>query len=225
MANKITQPRLFAWQNVKTTLVELFPAVWASAEAISAPDLETRLEGLTALEQTAAAYFSPLVAYIIATRLIDPDLKMRSRVIRILGDVLRSGSTQEEATIEVHQHVAAYLSQMRTRQILFVLQAVAYDSSIDAAVVTVLKECSPAGEFLAGILADRKMAINIRKLACWAIGEIGYLEAIPTLERLLSRLEVRAEGQKYMPFHVQEQNEENQLLPAIHDALVRLQAP
>ena len=88
-----------------------------------------------------------------------------------------------------------------------------------------MKECSQAGEYLAGILADRQLPLNIRKLSAYLVGEIGYLDAIPTLEKLQARLEVRAEGQQYMPFHIQEQSEDNQLLPEVQNALTKLQAP
>jgi len=222
---KVIQPRLFDWNTARTGMVELFPAVWIAAEAITSPDVEVRLDGLTTLEETNAAYYSPLVAYLVASRLVDPDLKMRARVIGLLGDVIQTIDIDPEISQEVRQHVAAYLSQIRTRQILYILQALAYDSSIDNQVIVVMKECSQAGEYLAGILADRQLPLNIRKLSAYLVGEIGYLDAIPTLEKLQARLEVRAEGQQYMPFHIQEQSEDNQLLPEVQKALTKLQAP
>jgi hypothetical protein len=222
---KVIQPRLFNWDVAETGMVELFPAVWSAAEAITSPDIDLRLDGLARLEELSAANYSPLVAYLIASRLVDPDLKMRARVIRLLGDVLQSNIADPETVQLIHQHITAYLSQMQTRQLLFILQALAYDPTIEKQVTVVLKECSQAGEYLAGILADRQMPLNIRKHAVCLVGEIGYLEAVSSLEKLQARLEVRAEGQQYMPFHIQEQSEENQLLPEVQKVLVKLQAP
>lgn len=222
---KVVQPRLFNWDVVQAGMVELFPAVWSASEALTSPDADLRLEGLARLEEMNAAHYSPLVAYIVASRLVEPDLKIRARVIRLLGDVIQSNLADPEIDQQVHQHINAYLGQMQTRQILFVLQALAYDPTIATQVAIVMKECSRAGEYMAGILTDRQMPLIIRKHAIFLVGEIGYLEAIPSLEKLQTRLEVRAEGQQYMPFHVQEQSEENQLLPEVQKALLKLQAP
>ena len=89
-------------------MVELFPAVWNAAEAITSPDVDVRLDGLTALEETNAAYYSPLVAYLVASRLVDPDLKMRARVIGLLGDVIQTVDVDPIILQDVRQHVAAY---------------------------------------------------------------------------------------------------------------------
>jgi len=222
---KVIQPRLFSWDVAQTELVELLPAVWSAAEAITSPDIDLRMEGLDRMEVMNAANYSPLVAYLVATRLVDPDLKVRARVIRLLGEVLQSNLADPEIDQQVHQHINAYLGQMQTRQILFILQALAYDPTIEIQVAVVMKECSQAGEYMAGILTDRQVPLIIRKHAIFLVGEIGYLEAIPALEKLQTRLEVRAEGQQYMPFHIQEQSEENQLLPEVRKALLKLQAP
>ena len=222
---KVIQPRLFNWDVAQTEIVELFPAVWSAAEATTSPDIDTRLDGLARLDEMNAANYSPLVAYLVASRLVDPDLKMRARVISVLGEVLQSNLADPDTAQQVHLHIAAYLSQMQTRQILLILQALAYDPSIENKAAAILKECSQAGDYLAGILTDRQIPLNIRKLAIFLVGEIGYLAAIPGLEKLQVRLEVRAEGQQYMPFHIQEQSEENQLLPEVQKALQKLQAP
>lgn len=222
---KVIQPTFFNWDVAQTGMMELFPAVWSAAEALTSPDIDLRMDGLARLEEMNAANYSPLVAYIVASRLIDPDLKIRARVIRLLGDVILSNLAESEIDQQVHQHINAYLSQMQTMQILYVLQALVYDPTIETQVLVVMKECSQAGEYMAGILTDRQMPLNIRKFAIFLVGEIGYLEAIPALEKLQTRLEVRAEGQQYMPFHIQDQSEENQLLPEVEKALLKLQAP
>jgi len=222
---KNTQPRLFTWTATRTGVVELFPSVWSAAEAITSPDVDLRLDGLSRLADLNAIYYSPLVAYLVATRLIDPELIVRARVIQMLGDFLRPQLTEQEVLEDVYLHVSAYLSQMRSRQVLFILQALDFDRSIDRQAIAVLKECSQAGEYLATILSDRQTPLEIRKLAAFLVAEVGYLDAIPALERLQSRLEAKAEGQQWLPFYLQEECEEYQLLPAVRNALDILQTP
>jgi hypothetical protein len=57
------------------------------------------------------------------------------------------------------------------------------------------------------------------------IGTVGYLEAIPALERLAARLEARLSGQQAMTFAPPSQSEENELLPIVRSVLHLLQAP
>ena len=222
---KSTQPQLFSWTTTRVGAVELFPAVWSAAEAITSPEVEIRLDGLTRLTELNAVYLSPLVAYLVATRLVDPDLTVRAKVIQMLGDFLRPQLIDQDVPEEVYLHVSAYLSQIRGRQVLFILQAYEYDRKIERQVVATLKECSQAGEYLAAILSDRQAPLEIRKLAAYLIGEIGYLDAISSLEKLISRLEARAEGQQWLPFYLREESEDYQLLPDVRKTLTILQTP
>ena len=101
---KVIQPRLFNWDVAQTELVELFPAVWSAAEAITSPDIDLRMEGLACLEEMNAANYSPLVAYLVASRLVDPDLKVRARVIRLLGRRDSIELVDPVIDQQVHQH-------------------------------------------------------------------------------------------------------------------------
>jgi hypothetical protein len=57
------------------------------------------------------------------------------------------------------------------------------------------------------------------------IGRVGYLDVLPTLERLANRLEARLSGQQTMPFVKVNEDDEAILLPEIRQALHLLQAP
>jgi hypothetical protein len=55
---------------------------------------------------------------------------------------------------------------------------------------------------------------------------VGFLEAIPAMERIQSRLETRLEGQQSMPFApVSHDSDEVDLLPTVREALAALRAP
>jgi hypothetical protein len=81
-----------------------------------------------------------------------------------------------------------------------------------------------AGEHLAGILANRQNPLPIRKQAARYIGQIGYLDALPSLERLAARLEARKNGAADT-IPLDQNNDEGSLLPYLKDALAALQSP
>jgi hypothetical protein len=57
------------------------------------------------------------------------------------------------------------------------------------------------------------------------IGRVGYLDALPALERLLARLESRLHGQQAMPFAPKSSLEEAELLPDLQLTLTLLRSP
>jgi hypothetical protein len=79
---------------------------------------------------------------------------------------------------------------------------------------------------LCDILAERQLPIAERKQAVHFIGQVGFLDALPTLERLATRLEARLTGQQSMAFAGSGgMAEEAELLPAITRAIGLLKAP
>jgi HEAT repeat protein len=125
----------------------------------------------------------------------------------------------------VRSSIHLYLSSFRTRQIFALLEASAEDKSLEGCVSRLLDACPYAGNHLIDLLIDRKMPLDVRKQAAKMIGSVGYLDALPALERLHSRLESRIYGQKAMPFAPEESDIEAELLPVIHEALNFLRAP
>jgi hypothetical protein len=75
------------------------------------------------------------------------------------------------------------------------------------------------------IVNDRKKPVEIRQAAIRIIGVVGYIEAIPSLDRLSSRLEARMNGQRSMPFAPPSEKTEVDLLVTIREALASLRAP
>ncbi|HEX9028950.1 MAG TPA: hypothetical protein VF823_07240 [Anaerolineales bacterium] len=221
----LSQPPLFELGEPSAETLELFPAVWAAAELLVSPEAPRRRSGLERLAELKAARVSPLVAYLLATRLLDPELELRGRVVRLLDTVLSADDQGRLAHPAVRQALTGWLVTMRTRPIYALLQVAESDPSLDGPVTNLLNACPFAGSQLASLLAERKTPLSIRRQAARFIAMVGYLEAVPTLERLETRLASRQEGQQAMPFLPPDPTDEVALLPAVQAALNSLRAP
>ena len=220
-----TQPRLFGPETTSSGTAELFPAIWNAAEDLSNPIPSVRKLALECLEYTGAARISPLVSYLIATRLNDPDLELRSQVVRILGEALAPDAQGNIAPEAVTTQLTYYLSDMRTRQIFSLIQVLVHNPELAPQVIRILNACLFAGNHLIEMANSRKMSLEIRRKAIWLIGQVGYLEAIPALEHLQIRMETRISGQQSMPFAPPLGVDDSDLLPDVKVALVTLRSP
>ncbi len=222
LPTRITQPTLFEFLPTSSNAMELFPAVWAAAEALAAPEAETRRAALDRLLELGAPRISPLVAYLLATRLSDPDLPLRARVVRALGEILKNDDLGNPAPEPVRRILAAYLGQIRVRPVFAMLEAVSQDQSLEEHLAQLLNACPYAGNHLVSILSDRKTPMPVRLQAARMIGLVGYLDATPSLEKIETRLLSRVNGQQAMPFLTQGGTDESDLLPAIQATLAIL---
>jgi HEAT repeat protein len=218
------QPLLFDLEE-STAKIELFPSVWTASEGLTSPHSGVRRDALEQLLNLNAPRFSPLVAYLLASRLTDPEIAFRAMIVKTLGDVLSPDENGHPAPEKVRQTLSAYLAQMRTRHTFALLQALVEDPSLEKHVANLLNACPYAGNHLADILSDRRSPLSVRKQAGRMIGRVGFLDAIPALERLSSRLEARLNGQRSMPFAPASPQEELDLLPIIQTAMMLLRAP
>lgn len=221
----IPQVPLFELEE-STGSFELFPAVWVAAEDLVASDSRTRRSGLERLLELGAARFSPLIAYLLYTRLTDPNIALRAKVVRALGDALGADKDGRPGPENVRQTLCYHLGQMRTRQVFALLQVLEAQATLQAPIARLVNACPYAGAHLADILSDRKAPFEVRARAAQLIGQVGFLDALPALERLAARLEARQNGQGTMPFAPPPaaQNEV-ELLPAVKTALDLLRAP
>jgi hypothetical protein len=217
--SKLAQPTLFDFSQTSRDAVELFPAVWNAVEALAAPEAEVRNVALDRLLDLAAPRISPLVAYLLATRLTDPDLRLRARVVRTLGEILTKDEEGHAAPEAVKRHLTATLSQMRTRPIYALLEVAEYDPGLENHIAQIFNTCPYAGMHMANILSDRKAPLPVRLQAARLIGVVGFLDAIPVLERLEVRLVSRLAGQQAMPFAPPTGPDETELLPAVQTTL------
>lgn len=220
------QPTFFDVIETSSGLIELFPAVWSAAEGLISPDARTRITAFDRLLELGAPRLSPLISYLLATRIIEPDLPLRCRIVRALGDLLVLDEHGHQAPEAVRRYMIAYLAQMRTRPIFCLLQVAIADPSLEAHVTRLLNTCPHAGGHLAEIFSDRGASLPLRQQAVHFVGLVGFLDAIPALERLAARLEARRNGQQSMPFAPPSgpQQNESDLLPEIHKTLGLLRA-
>lgn len=221
---RLSQPTLFTLEE-SIGNVELFPAVWSAAEDLVIPDGEMRRQGLDRLLALNAPRFSALVVYLLATRISDPDLSIRTKIVQTLAAVLSPDDNGHPAPENVRNTLTTYLAQMRQRPVFCLLEALLFDPSLEWYVTRLLDGCPYAGTHLVDILADRRVSFAIRERAAQAIGWVGYLDTLPALERLASRLEARLNGQQTMPFAPPATPDEVDLLPAIRSTLALLRAP
>jgi hypothetical protein len=219
------QPGLWPQSNISSGIVELFPAVWGYAEALCDPDANERKEALVRLEEMGAPRLSPLVSYLIATRLSDTDIEIRARAVRIVGDLLTFDDLGNAPPETVRQYLNAHLSRMRTRDVYNLLEIAADDPEVIPQIGRVLDACPYAGRHLGDIALDRTIPVQLRKQAVLFVGTVGYLEAIQPLERLAVRLEARLKGQQSMAFAPPAQSDEQELLPMVQSVLQLLQTP
>lgn len=221
----LEQLALFEWGESTSAAIELFPAVWSALEALVSTEPEARKTGLEKLEELNAARFSPLVAYVLVTRIAEPELELRAGVVRILSQVLLADQQGKLAPEPVRSLVKTHLALMRTRQVYSLLQLAVHDASMEAPAARLLNACVYAGNHLGEILADREMPLTVRIAAVKMIGLVGYVDAIPVLERILARLESRLNGQSSMPFATPAEGNESALVSALQSTLKILRLP
>ena len=219
------QPSLWQTFETSTGMVELFPEVWNAAEMLCVSDARIRSEALIRLDKTGAARLSPLVAYLITTRLTDPDLNVRCQAVRIAGDLLALDQQGNAVPDSVSQCLITTLSQMRTRSVFNLIEVAKVEPESIPQINRLLNACPYAGRHLADIALDRTFPLTERKQSVLFIGSVGYLDAIPSLERLANRLEARLNGQQTMSFAPPPQGDEQELLPIVQSILQVLKTP
>ncbi|MFC1936393.1 hypothetical protein ACFLYP_01865 [Chloroflexota bacterium] len=219
------QPQLFFIPGETTTgSVELFPAVWNAAQELVSPQLDNRQKALEDLVSLEAVRLSPLVAYLVASRLEEPDISLRAKITATLADVLGPDGLGRPAPEQVRSYLIAFLGHIRQSAVEAVLEVVLEDSELRGRISRLFNFSPGVGRHLAKILADRSKTLEIRRQAADFIGLVGFVEAAPTLERLRNRLEARQSGQSSMPFAPPSGSDEAQLLPALTTALTLLRS-
>ena len=221
----ISQPMLFDFADTATGALEFFPEVWSAAEKLTSPELLVRRDALDRLIVLDAARLSPLVAYLVATRIFEPDLDLRNQVINLPGSILSPHETGKLTPPEVRFHLKEYCLMLGRRGIIHVLEVAEAHPEVESKVAALLNLCSQSGNELAKIMSDRRVSIGLRRQAINFIGRVGFIEAIPMLEKLEQRLESRMNGQRTMSFAPPSTQDENSLLPVVQATLTLLQEP
>lgn len=225
LSAQLTQPPLLDFSDSSSGSVELFPRIWSAAEAWVSGDTDARWRALDSIEATKAARLSPVIAHLLAPGITEPDLGLRTRVIHILGEVLSADENGRPAPEPVRQTLRRLLGQMRTRQVYAILQAVVNDPESTQAASRLFNACPHAGNHLSDILVDRTAPMELRFAAVRMIARVGYLDTIPALERIQTRLEGRKNGQTTLPFAPTSADAEASLLEEVEQALHILRTP
>ncbi len=225
LSAQLAQPPLLDLSDSSSGSIELFPRIWSAAEAWVSGDTAVRWRALDSIEATQAARLSPVIAHLLAPAVTEPDLGLRTRVIQILGSVLSADENGRPAPEPVRQTLRRTLSQMRTRQVYAILQAVVADPGCTQAAARLFNACPYAGNHLSDILVDRQAPMELRYAAVRMIARVGYLDTIPTLERIQTRLEARKSGQTTLPFAPTTADAEAALLEEVEQALHILRMP
>jgi len=219
---QIIQLPLFEYGEPTKNIVELFPAVWKATEQLASPDATIRQRGIDAILEMGAQKASPLVAYMLATCLQDEDLFIRRRVAYILADLVASNANGSQVPEEVRATVTHYLHNMSEAMIIGLLEVSVADAGADQSIFHLFNACPYAGKYLGDIQAQWKQALTFRQKAIYFIGVVGYLEALPALERMLDRLEARQNGQYAMAFAPPSSKTDDELLPFLRIAINQL---
>ena len=218
------QPSLFDYGGTSAGSLELIPQLWYVAEALTSRSSDARLAAIEFIIKQDAARLSSLISYMLVTRICDPSMEVRVAVIRALGDIFCLDEKGMETPTDVKLSLYEQFSHLEEEDILAILQASEVDPSLDSDIEVLFRSSSIAGYHLVNILKDRRQPSRVRELATEYVGRIGYLDAIPVLERLKNRMIAKQNGQKAFPFNQHTISKESQLLTRIRTALEDLTA-
>ncbi len=218
----ILQLPLFGYGESVTNIVELFPVVWQATENLTSPEAATRQHGIDILLELGAQKVSPLVAYMIATRVNDPEINIRRRVVYVLADLIIVDPSNKQSPDEVRRVVINYLHNINEPVVFGMLEVAVADPKVEKSLYHIFNTCSYVGKYLGEIATQWKNPMPIRQKAIYFIGIVGYLEAMPMLERLYNRLEARQNGQYLMSFAPPSIKSDDDLLPYVRFAMDQL---
>ena len=224
MAESQSQPNLISLELPETkALLELFPGVWQALENLASSGVKIREKALDDLLKSGAPRVSPLVAYVLSTRLFDPEIEFRKRIVEALANLMRRDVEGKYAADAVRSQVITALSYFDDRGLLSMLEVVVEQTDMMPHIEKLIKYSPRTGKFLKEIARDRSFDIEIREAAIRLIGNLGIVDALSELERVRNRIEMRQEGQKSMPFAPPSGTNETILLTEIQKAILALQ--
>ena len=210
------------------------PILLDLSEGMLSPEAGIRKEALQKLDRLEIIYSTPILAAILTTMLQDTDSTVRAMAIDLAAKLLEGSPKKDKANNassssewnddRAQAYVIQELARMRTRPIYALIQLYDSEHQINDRIVKLIEFCPNSGKHLTDIACNRKFPLAIRQHALDILGIIGYLDAIPDLERLLSRLLTRINGQKAMPFVSAPGLDETPLIPNLENALSNLKA-
>jgi hypothetical protein len=213
---------LFVYGEPVENINEVLPVVWNATESLASPDAVTRQHGIDALLELGAQRVSPLVAFMIAACLNDRNIYIRRRVIYILADLINREPGIRSTPENIRKTITNYLHNMGEETIFGLMEVAVIDPLAEKSIYHLLNTCPFAGKFLGNILTEWKNPLTIRQKAIHFVGLVGYMEALPVLERLLDRLEARHRGQYAMTFAPASIKSDEDIMPYLRIAIEQL---
>lgn len=202
--------------------------LWEAGQLLISAEPEERALGFKRLLDADPDWRQPLTLYLLVSRIREPDLNLRCEILSILGSIVSAGAGADLWAREARAQLSSAIRRCGRDEVVNVLQALAHSNSALCSAVTLphaaqlLENVAGAFDHLTRIASDRYLPAAVRSAAVEVIGEIGYLDALPLLEGLQSRLEGRRAGQLSMAFAPQDDPDEGLLLPAVKVALEAL---
>ena len=175
--------------NENNSVLLMDQRIWKAVEDLTAPDPDIRDQALEALINIEGYNKSPLVAYLLATRISDPELEVRFHIIQHLGKLLDFDGDDLKFSDQALTHFQEFITHLNKNQLVHLLEVSNQYLSAEKALVNILKLSSYAGTGLSGIVNDRKLPLSIRQQAVYYCGEMGYLETKIMLQNLIDRAE------------------------------------
>ena len=162
---------------------------WPTLEGLISSDRNQREMALEELGMFPDVQDQPLVVYLLATRLFDPDIQLRFQAVQMLGNLLAADSTGRRMPERSLKVLAEYTSQMEKGQLIKLLEVSVNYLAAEESILEILKLCSYAGKAMGGILNDRRLPVMIRQQAIYFCGEVGFLVTMTAIENLIQRIE------------------------------------
>jgi hypothetical protein len=213
---------LFVYGEPTENIAEMLPVVWSATESLAGADAITRQHGIDAILELGAQKVSPLVAFMIATRLGDKDIYIRRRAIYILADLITWVPGDNQMADSIRKSVTNYLHDIGEEIIFGILEVAVMDPQAEKPIYDLLNASPSAGKYLGEVLTEWKHPLAIRQKAIHFVGLVGYMEALPALERLLDRLEARQTGQFAMSFASSSIRSDEDIMPYLRIAIDRM---
>jgi hypothetical protein len=197
---------------------------WTAAEMFVSPHVEERRRGFALLCGREESRRSALTAYLLATRLTEPDLALRAQVANALAEYFALRGREFRYPPEQRAAVAAHLRQYDRPEVLALLElhhaSRKGEVSLPAdSLIHLLERIPITTDLLVRLAGERSLLMELRQAAVEAIGLVGFVAARPALEGLQLRIAGRRAGQLTMLFAPSDWPEDEALLPVLAETL------